>query len=494
VARSKKKSSQRKATLAKNAQARQDQAGSVPAGLQRSQSPGLGPANQPGLAPARRADMALAKSAPPSPGQWRQSGLIARKSGSAEAPARTVPKPRVAQTAVGAAKSLPIQQSASSAPAPDPATAPDESAEELPAWAARALEEVLMLTYWIDPGEHGEPFTATIRFTGRRKDVAGKPQPGDTFAQDETARGIVPGSGPVAITTEVRGVTPGEWSIAAQPVTRSGTGKSLAYPQPGADGASQVRVPWPRRIRVPAEPPSTAHTIRLMRSTMPGITRIVYATLVSLGVLVGLGVETLLLHIGHYSALGPLMYSLAGVAAGAVAGKAWYVAVQGGKKFDGWCIQGFVAGAAVVIGVAAIVGPGTPSASLLSVAAPALLIGMAVGRPGCFWAGCCTGRPTAARWGIWSSDRRLGCRREPAQLLEALSALVIGAAVLSVVLLAGFERSGPVAVAGLAAYTLVRQFIIGMRAEPRRWQYGRRVTGAIAAIALIASIVLFVVG
>jgi hypothetical protein len=63
-----------------------------------------------------------------------------------------------------------------------------------------------------------------------------------------------------------------------------------------------------------------------------------------------------------------------------------------------------------------------------------------------------------------------------------------------VVLLAGFERSGPIAVAGLAAYTLVRQFIIGMRAEPRRWRHGRLVTGAIAAIALIASVVLFAAG
>jgi phosphatidylglycerol---prolipoprotein diacylglyceryl transferase len=351
-----------------------------------------------------------------------------------------------------------------------------------------------MLTYWIDPGEHGDPFTATIRFTGRRQGVAGKPQPGDTFAQDETATGVVPGSGPVAITTEVHGVTPGEWSITAQPVTRPGTRTYRSYPQPGADGSGAGRVPWPRRVRIPAQLPPTARTSRLMRTKVPGVTRLAYATLVSLGVLVGLGVETLLLRIGHYSAFGPLMYSLGGVAAGAIGGKAWYVAVQGGKKFDGWCIQGFVAGAAVVIGVAAIVGPGTPAGALLSAAAPALLIGMAVGRPGCFWAGCCTGRPTAARWGIWSSDRRLGCRREPAQLLEALSALVIGVAVLCVVLLAGFERSGPIAVAGLAAYTFVRQFIVGMRAEPRRWRYGRRVTGSVAAIALVASLVLFVVG
>ena len=48
------------------------------------------------------------------------------------------------------------------------------------------------------------------------------------------------------------------------------------------------------------------------------------------------------------------------------------------------------------------------------------------------------------------------------------------------------------AAAGLAAYTLVRQFILGMRGEPRVWRHGRVVTAAIAAAALVVSIVLLV--
>jgi phosphatidylglycerol---prolipoprotein diacylglyceryl transferase len=120
---------------------------------------------------------------------------------------------------------------------------------------------------------------------------------------------------------------------------------------------------------------------------------------------------------------------------------------------------------------------------------------MAIGRPGCFWAGCCAGRPTTSGRGIWSSDRRVGCRREPAQLLEALASLIIGAGVLAAVLLAGLPRSGPVAVAGLAAYTLCRQFILVLRDEPPlRWRYGRQVTVAAAAAVLIASAVLFALG
>jgi phosphatidylglycerol:prolipoprotein diacylglycerol transferase len=187
------------------------------------------------------------------------------------------------------------------------------------------------------------------------------------------------------------------------------------------------------------------------------------------------------------------MFSVAAVAAGVIGGKAWYATVHGGRKWDGWCIQGFVAGAAVVVAAAAIAGRGLAAGAFLAAATPALLIGMGIGRHGCFWAGCCTGRPTASRWGIWSSDRRLGCRRMPVQLLEAWTALAVGAGSLIAVLLAGLPRSGPVAVAGLAAYTLIRQLILGLRDEPRQWRYGRPVTAGVAAIALIAGAVLFAV-
>jgi phosphatidylglycerol---prolipoprotein diacylglyceryl transferase len=361
----------------------------------------------------------------------------------------------------------------------------------MPPWAAKVLEEMLVLTYWIDPGDQGEPFNATIRFTGRRNNVSGRVTVDDTFAQDETATGIIPGSGPVAITTEIRDINAGEWTVSAEPVHRSGSVRAKPYPAPGPDGSDPHGVPWPRRVRVPESLPETVHTARLTASKVPGVIRYAYATLVTIGILAGFAVEALLLHAGHYSAFDPLMYSLAAIAAGAIGGKLWYVAVQGGKKFDGWCIQGFVGGAAIVIGIAALAGPGVPAGVMLAAGGPALLIGMGIGRPACFWAGCCTGKPTAKRWGIWSSDRRLGCRREPAQLTEAVTALLVGVAVLVVVLVAGLERSGPIAVAGLAAYTIARQFIIGMRAEPRRWKYGRVVTGTVAALVLIASLIIF---
>ena len=339
----------------------------------------------------------------------------------------------------------------------EPETPPAEGADDVPKWAAKAVEELLTPTYWLDPGETGDPFSATIRFSGRRTDVTGKPQPRDSFWQEETVDGIIPGSGPVAITAEVRGVNPGQWTVTARSVARVGGRPYRSYPPPGHDPAAVYRVPPPRRVGIPPESDATIHTSTLLRSKVPGIIRFAYATLVGLGVLVGLGLEALLLNHGHYSLFRPMLFSVIAILAGVIGGKGWYVAVHRGKKFDGWCIQGFVAGAAVVVAAAALAGPGLPAGAFLAAAAPALLIGMAIGRPGCFWAGCCTGRPIAARWGIWSSDRRLGCRRAPAQLLEALSALISGGVVLVVVLIDGLARSGPVAVVGLAAYTLARQ-------------------------------------
>jgi len=366
----------------------------------------------------------------------------------------------------------------------EPGTPAAQAPDGLPGWAARAVEELLTVTYWLDPGVTGQPFDATIRFSGHRTGVTGKPQLRDTFWQEETVEGIVPGSGPVAITAEVRGINPGTWSVTARPVARAGR----SQPPAGRNAAGAGRVPWPRRVMIPAGSPATVRTTSLLRSKVPGIIRFAYASLVSLGVLAGLSLEALLLADGHYPVSGPLVFSAAAVPAGVIGGKAWYIAAERGRKLDGWCIQGFVAGAAAaVVAAAAWARPGVPPGVFLSATAAALLIGMAIGRPGCFWAGCCTGRPAASRRGIWSSDRRVGCRREPAQLLEALASLILGVVVLS----AGLSRSGPAAAAGLAGYTLSRQFILSLRADPpRHWRYGRPATVTVAALVLIASAVL----
>jgi phosphatidylglycerol:prolipoprotein diacylglycerol transferase len=387
-------------------------------------------------------------------------------------------------------------------PASATAAAPARTAEAAPApeaeqadWMAKAVEKVLTVTYWLDPGQDGEPFSATISFSGRRAGLAGKPGPGDTFAWEETVDGILPGSGPVAITAEVRGISPGDWAVTARPVPQPGSRAVRAYPLPDGEPAGARRVPWPRRVRITAGSRLTVRTAMLPFARVPGIFRFAYSGLIALGILAGLAVEGLLLSAAHLAVLDPTLLSAGAVAAGVAGGKAWFIALHRGRVRDGWCIQGFIAGAVAVVSAGALAGPGVPAGAFLAATATALLIGMAVGRPGCFWAGCCVGRPTAGWRGIWASDRRLGCRREPAQLLEALAALVIGLCMTGVILAEGLTRSGPAALGGLAAYTLIRQFILGLRAEPpRRWRYGRRVTIAAAAIALAVSVVLAVAG
>jgi phosphatidylglycerol---prolipoprotein diacylglyceryl transferase len=490
-----KKGNRRGNPAARAAQPRPRPTGTAPTGASSSPAPPgassspappgapSAPSVPPGLTSAKKTSPAFV------PGQDLPAGLTSAKNGLDRGAARLIPPVTTSVRSTPAA-SVPAAPAAT-APA-EPETPPADPADDMPKWAAKAVEELLTPTYWLDPGESGEPFSATIRFSGRRTDVTGKPQPRDSFWQEETVDGVIPGSGPVAITAEVRGVNPGDWAVTARSVVRTGGRSYRSYPPPGHDPAGVYRVGPPRRVQVPAEAPASIHTSTLLRSKVPGVVRFAYATLVGLGVLVGLGLEALLLSHGHYALFRPMLFSVIAIIAGVIGGKAWYIAVHRGRKFDGWCIQGFVAGAAVVVAAAALAGPGIPAGAYLAAAAPALLIGMSIGRPGCFWAGCCTGRPIAARWGVWSSDRRLGCRRAPVQLLEALSALISGGAVLIVVLVDGLARSGPVAVVGLAAYTLARQFILGLRAEPRVWPYGRRVTGAIAALALIAGIILLV--
>ena len=114
---------------------------------------------------------------------------------------------------------------------------------------------------------------------------------------------------------------------------------------------------------------------------------------------------------------------------------------------------------------------------------------MAIGRVGCFFAGCCGGPPTASRWGVWSSDQRVGARRIPTQLLELVLAGILGLLVLVAVLSHG-SAGGAIFVAALAAYTLGRQGLLRLRAEPRQTRLGGLLTAALAALVLIAAVVL----
>src|SRR6266404_7438101 len=96
---------------------------------------------------------------------------------------------------------------------------PDTSTRTSGGWTRllkSAAQEILAVTYWFDPAPHPEPYPVTIRFSGRRIDVKSRLSPGDRFVQDETIEEVVPGSGPISLTTRVRGINPGEWLVTAR--------------------------------------------------------------------------------------------------------------------------------------------------------------------------------------------------------------------------------------------------------------------------------------
>ncbi len=129
-----------------------------------------------------------------------------------------------------------------------------------------------------------------------------------------------------------------------------------------------------------------------------------------------------------------------------------------------------------------------PVGVFLDASAPGLFFGVAIGRLGCFFTGCCAGRTTASRWGVWSSDRRVGARRVPAQLLEAASGLVLGTATLALVLRSAPALHGAILLAAFAAYVLVRLVLLSLRAEAPRRSMGAPITAATAVVALLADV------
>jgi len=61
--------------------------------------------------------------------------------------------------------------------------------------------------------------------------------------------------------------------------------------------------------------------------------------------------------------------------------------------------------------------------------APSLAIGLAIGRIGCFMAGCCYGKPTGVKWGVVFSNpdslAPLGIPLHPTQLYSSLAGVII---------------------------------------------------------------------
>lgn len=345
---------------------------------------------------------------------------------------------------------------------------------------AEAEPQALGLTYWFDAAPYGDPYTAVVRFVGHRVGLDREPGPQDTFIASERIEGVVPGSGRNAITTRMFDVSPGEWSITA----------ALTTQRHAASARPTPTLPKPQRAlgRTGFGPVICARAPRAHVGAWPA--------LVGAGVGVALALQARLAAHAHLPVAATLSVSLIASVVGLLGARIYYLAQQSPRLLlsprslldAGMCIQGFVLAAIATASIGMVL-VGVSVGRFLDVTAPGLLFGMSIGRFGCFFGGCCAGRPTASRWGLWSSDRRLTTRRVPTQLWEAALSFALGFAALLAVLNGSVEPAGAVFAAAIAAYTFGRQVLLPWRDLPRKTPHGRGVTAIVAAAALLASIV-----
>jgi phosphatidylglycerol:prolipoprotein diacylglycerol transferase len=131
--------------------------------------------------------------------------------------------------------------------------------------------------------------------------------------------------------------------------------------------------------------------------------------------------------------------------------------------------------------------------------APGVALGHAIGRLGCFFAGCCYGRPTTLPWGIVFSDpfaasyvgTPLGVPLHPTQLYEAGAELVILA-----LLLLSERRGRPFAGRTFWIYTLlygISRFIIEFfRGDERGSLLGLSTSQFISVMLVALSVIMMI--
>lgn len=359
----------------------------------------------------------------------------------------------------------------------------------------RAIQEQLALTAWCPPPA-AEPDSVTVTFTGRllkareRDTGPSGVTSNDSFAIDKTfAR--TGRNGPIAVTLRVRDVTPGEWVVGARlHETSSPTGnRGRAQPRRSKTTRPVPVCGWSPRRR-PPEPTHEGRTrthlppLSLAAGVMPGVWMLTAVA----GTLLGLLVQQLLVSGLRPRPSGTLGVSLAAIGAAVVGAKAWFLFLHRRQpRFDGWAVQGFIGGY-LIVAVAMLIGNGSPPGPYFDTAAAGLFSGLAVGRIGCFFAGCCSGRPTSSRWGLWSSNQTIGTRRIPTQLMESALAAAIATGSALAVAVAG-PHEGWVFVAAVGAYTTLRQAVLARRDEARQSRMGPRAVAAAASAVTVAAAV-----
>lgn len=353
-----------------------------------------------------------------------------------------------------------------------------------------ARPQGLSVTYWFDAATEGDPYQVSIRFTGKhdggnqkiRAETAVDDQPpgGDSFDVVRTLDAVLPGSGRIAFTARILGLAPGQWQVTATPVAEPAHRR----------GAGARR---PSRASAPSWASGATTYGPVANVCAPGARLGVWPALVGAGAVVALITQAVLAAHQGLPVTSLLAVSLVACLAGLVGAKMYYRLTHRTQKqgflVSGMCIQGFVIAAVGAIILGGAIG-GLPIGRMLDVTAPGLLFGMSIGRLGCFFGGCCAGRPNAGRWALWSSDRTVGVRRLPVQLVESGMSAMVGIIALLVLTLANPRIGGAVFVGAVAANTFGRQLLFPMRILPRATSHGRTATMALSGLALVASVAL----
>jgi phosphatidylglycerol:prolipoprotein diacylglycerol transferase len=128
--------------------------------------------------------------------------------------------------------------------------------------------------------------------------------------------------------------------------------------------------------------------------------------------------------------------------------------------------------------------------------APGVVLGQAIGRLGCFAAGCCWGKPTSLPWAVTFTDvyasRAVGTPMDtplhPSQLYESAAAFLIFAFLLWLLPRKRFQ--GQVALAYVALYSAVRLGLEFLRGDPERgsWFGGALSTSQVISIVLLLAV------
>lgn len=349
---------------------------------------------------------------------------------------------------------------------------------DVTSWSCSAVEEVephgIGMTHWVDAPEQGEPRLLRVRFTGRQLgSSSGEPS---AFSHDVTVGPVPAGVGRVAVTSRTTHVPRGEWEIRAVSLTDRGE----------VDRRAPVGVGRGRTTFGP-----------VVRALAPGVRPYAWPSMVLLGTVAATVTQALLSNTRSLSWSRLLAVTLLAYLVGLAGAKAYYLLTHRGSTDGalaaGMSIQGFVL-AAISTLVAGSLLVGLSVGDVLDVSTPGLLLGMAIGRLGCWFGGCCAGRPTASRWGLWSSDRAVGVRRIPVQFLESAMSAALAAMTAVIVASGALHRGGTTFVVGIASYTFGRQLLFPLRDIPRSTRFGRPITAVVTAAAIVLAIVLDVVG